>query len=245
MEKISGQISFKKAIRLSIENIRNLTEILLRYCSTVRYEIRTVSDIDITYKSIDELEHHDNFKDTKIISLSVIGSGDNNIRCVFNENIFVSLHNTFVCYYNVQKLDNQKILSKDIHKFLDKIVQPYYFINKINLFSVFTIILLFYLQYLSIKSHISLQKDIAIDVSTFDIIIAIVLYFGTLFLLFYIFEQANRIFHKYLFLSIVFDWGEEHKIDIRREKFKSQIFWGVLVTIIVSIAASIIANHIS
>lgn len=218
--KKTGILKYDKTLVLSESDIVNLSNILNFYCTELSYKATTCGETSIAFESIQELLSYDNFKKGKIKTLKILGF--NQHYRIFDLNLYGQRNSApFVeCEYSFKNADDEINFSAKLKTFFEKTTEAYYQYI-ISTFSIF-FALIFGLIYL-IKINWPPSTSFLLS-GLFDILI-----------IYYLIERKIL---KFLFPSITFLWGEEIKKHAARVSIRKNLFWCVIVAVIISIAVT-------
>lgn len=237
---LDGRFEYKRALVLTPERIKELETICKKYCERVLYEATTVAETDISFASVDELLNYDNFQNRKLKSLTVTGrSGiERIITCTFspdNINIFVGYGETCICRYTVSTVDTEITLKADILTFLKKSTASFWMIGKVRLFGLLGCVSLYIFPSLLFWGRVS-----DLESSFSRIILSLLLGYGLVTII----RLVDRCVLEKLFPPIVFLWGEETEYYEECDRMRKNIFWCVIVAIVVGIVVFYITNQL-
>lgn len=230
-------LTYERIIVLTIQRMEELQTLLLKHCDNIKYTATTKNEAEILFDSFDELCSFNNFGDDKITSLSM--------ECRKNKDYQFMIDISFSpkypynekivrCMYRFSDVDNESIFVSDFRKFLDKtsIFHRKYMICEWASFAFFIILGLFpiflpfngtpfYKMTTDIKSLIT-------GIGFFEFIAMIL----------------NKMCSKYiwekLYPKVIYVWGEECEKYKSLEKLRSNLFWVVLVSPVLSIIIGLI-----
>lgn len=237
---LEGRFEYKKALILTSERIRELETILLKYCERVTYEATTVAETEVSFVSVDELLSYDNFQNRKLKSLTVNGRNgiDRTVTCMFapdNVRFFVGYGETCICRYTVSTVDTETTLKSEILTFLKKVTASFWLIGKFRLFGLLGCISLYIFPSLLLFGGIrSTEWSFAM------LIPSLLLGYG----LVAITRLLDRYVLERLFPPIVFLWGEEAEYYEKCDGMRKNIFWCIIVAIVVGIVVFYITNQL-
>ena len=238
--KLEGKFDYKKALILTPNRIQELESIFLKYCTSVSYDATTVADTEISFSSFDELLNYDNFQDRKIKELTVTGrqGRDRVVSCLFGTVGFTLLwgyDETCICRYSVLTVDIETTIRSDILTFLKKITAPAWIAGKFRFFGLLGCISLYAAPFL-----LFFGKNTVKDIDATSAIICI--------LCSYCLIKSLKLIDKHIlakfFPPVVFLWGEEQVQYEKYDKTRKNIFWCVIVAIIVGIIVFYITNKL-
>ena len=237
---LDGRFEYKRALVLTPERIKELETIFRKYCERVFYEATTVAETDISFVSVDELLNYDNFQNRKLKSLTVTGRNgiDRIVTCTFvpdNIKIFVGYGETCICRYTVSTVDAETTLKADILTFLKKVTASFWLIGKFRLFGLLGCVSLYIFPSLLLFGRVS---DAEWSFSRF--ILSLLLGYGLVAII----RLVDRCVLEKLFPSIVFLWGEETEYYEKCDRMRKNIYWCVIVAIVVGIVVFYITNQL-
>lgn len=229
--------TYKRIIVLTIQRLKELETLLLKHCDSIKYTAITKNDAEILFDSFDEMRSFSNFGDDKIKSLSLKCRVKNDYNFMINIDFspkYPFYSDTVRCMYCFSDIDKESIFISDFEKFLDKIAvfHTKYMICEWASF-IFFVVLGFYpiiipfngtAYYQTVRGAYPLIGGILL----FEVI-AMVLY-----------KLCSNYIWKKLFPRAIYAWGEESENYTKLEKLRSNLFWGVLVTTIISVVVGFI-----
>lgn len=239
---LKGRFEYEKALVLTPERIRELEKIFLEYCKNISYKATTVTDTEIIFSSVDELLDYDNYYSRRIKSLTVTGKDglDEIVSCIFGADgleVFSGYSKTCICKYTTSTVEMEKSLRDRILEFLKKSTAQYWLIGKIRIFGILTFASGIALGYIWLGgTHSDSEINIPVSIFLGTIIIACALLS--------LVRLIDRHGLKKIFPAVAFAWGEEAKSYERFERIRHNLFWAVIVAIIVGIAAAFIKDMI-
>ena len=239
--KLEGRFTYKKALILTPERIKELEIVLLKYCENVSYEATTVTDTEISFSSIDEMLNYDNFQKRKLKEVTIVGRNgyEKIVNCFFGVRgfpIFKGYNETCLCRYIVSDVDKETMLRNDIQIFLKKATASYWLLGKFRLFGLLGFVSLYlFLLLLLFGENINAK------------LMTIPLFFVSLLIGFCLVKVIQLIdcFLEKIFPPIVYLWGEEKENYEKYDKLHHNIFWCVFIAMIVSIVCGIIVFYIT
>lgn len=237
---LDGRFEYKKALILTPERIKELEIILLKYCERIAYEATTVAETEITFASVDELLSYDNFQNRRIKSLTMIGRNkiDRVFTCIFEASGLQSLFGydgTFICRYTVSDVDTETTLKEDILDFLNKATAQFWIFGKIRLLGLLCILCWFSAVYL-----VGYNNSNTGEKTVLGAFLACILGLSIVGMSITI----DQCFLKNLFPPLSFVWGEEKFRFSKYEQLRKNIFWCVIIAIVVGIVVFYITNQL-
>ena len=229
---LEGWFEYKKALILTPERINELEKILLKYSESVSYEGKTVANTAISFTSMDELLIYDNLRNRKLKSLTVIGKRNKYERVVTCEfeagglGILVGYDETCVCSYNVSNVDIETTLREDIQTFLKKITARYWLFGKFRIVGLMMALCLLLVSYI-LNVGVKRSGNLDVKVFLFTTIAGILIARGAI--------MIDRYVIRELFPPLSFLWGEAVDQGKRMEVWRSNLFWVIIVGILLAI----------
>ncbi len=215
-----GIFKFDKNTVLDQSTIKELHDLLLKYCSVVKYEAKTKNGKCHEFVSCDELLSYDNFKKERIVELEVTGY---NGHRVFTLDFYGERHSApyIECRYRLSDPNTETLFLNDLTKFFEKREEC----NNHHLVSSVTIGAALFIGafYLVLKYNLGTSAMWAL--ALFEVIT------------YYLIE--NKIL-KALFPPVVFCWGNETKVHHSRTTLRSNLFWAVIVSFALGILLEIL-----
>lgn len=232
---IDGCLKYYKALFFSSERMRELHSLLLSYCERIIYETETFNQRSIRFDSIDEMLSYDNYDKMRLKEIVIYGYSKNTqvFRLTLSASrswfSLIGYWKTADCRYTFSNLQKETTFRSALQLFLKKATQPYWPVAKISIYGLF----LFFCAFSSMYNF-SIGKTVAYNGSFFLFFIALI----TAILLMLCFAALDFYVFGSLFPPIVFAWGEEAKRSDKNHARRSNIFWGIIVAIVVGIISS-------
>lgn len=221
-------LQFHKRVVLDIQRLKDLDRILLKQCGHLNYTIMTKSKNRVLFDSFDELIAYPNFGEERITCLEITGYSSQ-----LSSNEIVSLAFSPITPYEsytvkgrycITDIDKESIFKADINSFLDKATRNQNSFKACEIISwLFFVVVGFYpmmLPLYKVYKH-TYPKVMLIFLSQ---MIAHALYAIVRFLI------LPRVFPR-----VVFAWGEEEKRNEWHEKLRSNLFWAVLIPLLIAV----------
>ena len=207
----NGIFKFEKNIVLDESTLSELHNILLNYCTVIKYRATTQDSKALEFESCDELLAYDNFKKSKITELEITGYSEH--KRIFSLDCYGKRHASphIECRYSFTDPNSETLFISHLKKFFEKRVECY----NHHLFTsiLIAVVLVTSSLYLIIKHNMT-------DSSIFTLaLLGVIAY--------YLIE--NKIL-KALFPPIVFRWGEEIKAHKSRTALRNNLFWVVIAS---------------
>jgi len=236
--QIKGNYKYKSAIIITPEKLRELDSFITTYYSNTNYRAETLNGNEVKFDDIDELLNYDNSLKQKIKKLELRCSY--NYDAVMRFHIGVSVPFSFAYTVDIDYVfDNTKDKAhyvNTVNHILDKMKAPYAMLSKFKTLQLWILICLLSLSLLFILP----RSENKFEIAGTDVITLILFYVGTNFVGYLIDKSwAN------LFPPIVYLWGEEINNNIRTEELRKNLFWGVIMSLIVGIVCFFITKPFS
>ncbi|MBQ7523094.1 MAG: hypothetical protein IJT07_01025 [Oscillospiraceae bacterium] len=237
---IKGTLNYGKAIILTEQRLREMISMLNGYGDRIELEAVTKNNTRIQFESIEELLKHDNFKENVIHELEV--SVYNNFsRVIFIDfalqtaPISITSFSKIVnCIYSFETEQERQIFVSDFNNLLKKSTASYWIVSKFSLssfvFGLSWLIFPFELLYGAQHQPITVKEFITSAFFALAIICA------TVFL--------DRKVLRNLFPPIVFAIGEEVARNEKNGERRKNVFWGVIVALILAVVAPKISSFL-
>lgn len=241
---ITGKCRRKKAILVTPERLRELSNILLKHCERIEYNARTKAGTRIEFESIEELLSYDNFKTRRIVELDLTGYrgysrtvevslGDQNYSILLNYG------STIRCDYKLSTIDEESILTNDINTWFEKSKCSYWLLGKFSLSGMLFIPSFF----ITLVRFISGDK-VEFDTSNLHIWLLLVLVTIGVIGFWSLVDFIDEHFLANLFPAVAFKWGEESDRYDKWEKYRSNLLWGVIMAIIIGLVTNYLYDSI-
>jgi len=229
--KILGTYKYKWAIILQPQAMRELESLILRYYENPIYTAYLTNKNRVRFESLNELLEYDNTKGSEIKSLSVFGQLDFDSTAFHmiiraNRGVFVNYTSTVEIEYVVKSPDDELTLNSRLKSLFDKTKARYSAVGKISLSSVFMVALVAVLIYAFsvnlFSTAITLTLKSVLQVLGASALGSVINISGSLGLM-------------YIFPSVVFNWGMQIEKSNRISALRTNIFWGVIISFVLSI----------
>ena len=232
--KVNGSIDYKNSTTLNENQIREIDAIVNEYLGTPEYSAELISGDKITFDNLEELLHFDNFENRKIEKII--------IRVDYGTYIYIDCDSKIYPVhgdYGISSVDKSDEFKRKIISVLNKGKRNkiYEFFAMSYYIGVFFSIWVTITIYSFLMSNPSELKKLPNGVSY--LIVMICALFGIL--LFYLLEKINK-WIKSLFPRLVLYIGEEKEKENKREKLRGNIFWVIVVGLLVSISGGLLPN---
>ena len=240
---INGKMGYKRALILDSDKISELEVILKQFVSKIEYEVETQQGTSIEFAGKDELLNYDNFGKKKIKTLTVSGYNDyKRIIClefgsVFSLNLFRRYGSVFEGKYKLSTVNEEAGFQKQINDWLNKSTASYWLVGKFSLFRT-----LFYLcALITFYNAVNNAEPAKLNLSISHFILLVFISFVLVWLTY----AFDKYIMESLFPSISFLWGEEVKRQKKMTLRRSNVFWAVIIALVVGVIAGIISTVFS
>ncbi|MFA9375766.1 MAG: hypothetical protein ACERKZ_03320 [Lachnotalea sp.] len=233
---IKGQIKFKEAITVTPEFLKDISEVICIYYNYVSYKANLKNNDIIMFESLDELIKYDNFNDNKLATLSIYSDIKLNLEFETTSSTLHKYNYTLHGNYSMNSMDDSILFKKKLDDILKKRAEAkfYTFISKISM--VYGLIIVVALCVLGSLYCSILGISTNGEISIFDYIISWFLSMVGVVTFSKIFNKFQSVY----FPPIVFYWGEEIQNYDKIKQLRKNVFWGVIVTLLVSLLVSLI-----
>ena len=230
---------YKFATIITEEDLRSISSLVLSKFDYVRYEIKTKDGAEYCVDNLDSILNYDNHDYRKIVLFRVKGNRRERDSFVF-PNISISLYDNSIyqeaCILDINGLEDTDIVyfSQKVKDFTNQIKAPYWWCHTDSFYFVLGIILyiLFGIIYL-----INVNNEEA-----YDKIYNILILQGISAICMFVSMYFGQKLVSYIFPEGCFCIGEQKRYIKRKEKYRSIIFWSILVTIILGVISNIISH---
>lgn len=236
--KISGKIKRKKSIIISYERIKALCSIILKHCERLEFSAETCAKTNISFDNVDELLEYDNFKPRRIICLEIDGYiGYSRIISVEIGNLdfypIVNYGSTIRCDYKLPSVDAEIIFKSDFETWYQKVKSNYWLLGKFS----FNGLLFVPSAFITLIRFIA-GDELGIDVSNGWILGEMVVVTMSACTLLYILKLLDVHLLGNLFPAVAFLWGEEEKRNEQWGRFRSNLLWGIIITLLLGLVTN-------
>lgn len=233
--KISGKIKKKKSVIVSPERIRLLCDIILKHCERLEFSAETYAKTRIFFDSIDELLEYDNFKPRRIISVEIDGYiGYSRTISVeigdLNFSPIVNYGSTVRCDYELPSVDTETIFKSDFETWYQKTKSGNWLLGKFSFSG-----LVFVPSALITLIRVMCGDKLGVNLSDGLVLCAMIIITLLTFLFLHILKLLDVHLLGNLFPAVVFQWGEEEKRYEKWEKFRSNLFWGIVIALLLGL----------
>lgn len=229
--KKEGQIINKKRLLITNERLGELKKILSKYCSQVDWKATLTDDTSVTFDSFEELQKYSNFGSAKILCLKTSGRSED-FKTMITVNISRKhsyLNHSGECSFKFASEDQYTVFRKEMQDFFEKCVEGEfaYQVGRWLLALVLFGAILF-AAFTMIKVA---DKSNSSTIAVYSMLIGFAFWLPITF--------STKLWD-ILYPSIVFAIGEGVSRYEKLKKLRSNLFWGVLVTFVVSVIVSLI-----
>lgn len=243
MEKyIQRELKYNKSLKIDKEALKELDNLYSEIGTQAEYSIVTEDNIHYTFDNLEELLQYDFSNEIKVLK---IGRHDYTKKANLDIEFKVDYISIFTVYSTIVEIsystsdENIDILLKEkISQFYKKYATHNWIIGKFGIYCYLSILILIIAAIVLVVDFIN-NNSISIPISMGVIIYCIISWIG-LFLI----RRFDTFICKKLFKPIIYYIGKEKDKSDKVDKIKSNIFWGVIVAIIVGIITTIICNII-
>lgn len=234
--EINRKLKYKKAIIMDVSRMKQLDELLLSFFNKIEYTAIQKSGNKEIHRNLESLLASDNYKKERIIALDIYARSSD---YVCNDQVFLSLGKedyiglfteysetcTGSFYFSQKEL--AKKFEIEVRTILEKATAPYWIPSKLNLVSLFFSLCVLGYFYIIINQTMYEQK-IYIPVGQ------LILLFLSAIAIVFLVIVLNNLIHNTILPPVAFVWGEEITRSKRMERWRSGIFWSVLVALGIS-----------
>lgn len=239
---MNGKItkSFKFGTFITSDNLSNLNSFIAKEYTFIKYILRTSDGAEYKLDDFTQILAYENHGLRKIKELVIQGNKDKNDDIYFiNPDFELSLRDSSDSFYSItytiRNISEKEIiyLTSKLNDLVMGLKSRYSWIHSLYLPVVLNIPLwlLFYQ---------SISKTIDIGDKTYTLIVSILIamVFGLLFYFFFV--KILLLFPK----TVFYIGQQKHRYD-RLKKTKSFILYGIIITFIIGVLASILANYLT
>ena len=237
--KISGKWHYSKALILDEDRMQELNKLILEFYERAEYSATSFKGSEIQFTSIEELLSYDNYEKQRIKELTIFGYNGYK-HCIFfnikiSDSEFLNYYRTVNCTYTLDSVDKETLLLSKIEKFFSKATARYWLLGKFSLYGIIAIpsMLTSFCKYL-------VGEKVSLEVPLQMLLIIIIGCIGFLFCI----RWFDKHFLLNLFPPVSFLWGEELVRNEKWVKLRSNVFWGIIMAILIGLVGTFIANSI-
>ena len=227
---------YKKIIVLTIERMQELRELLLKHGDSIEYTAITSNDAEIEFDSFDELCGFNNFGEDKIKSLNLICRKKEDYKFIIDIDFSPEYPKkaSVKCKYCFSSVDYESVFISDLEKFLDK-TSTFDMKYRICKFIGYWIFLLLGVYPVLIPINgMPYYKTVSGQTILFVVLLIFELTAIGLYSLF-VQHILNRLYPR-----VIYAWGEERERYNRLLALRSNIFWGVIIALLISLAVGLL-----
>jgi hypothetical protein len=219
-------------------DLKALSTLVSAKFNFVKYEIKTKDGAEYCADNFDEILGYDNHDYRKIVLFRVKGNRNERDSFIF-PNISISLYDNSTyqeaCILDIKGLDDTEIVyfSQKVKDFTKQIKAPYWWCHKPAFYCIMSLALYAILTCVFLRDWLTNEEDKAY---VFIILLIIGSSCGMLSVL------LGRRIVSWIFPEGCFCIGEQRKYIHRKEKYRGIILGTILIPLIISIVASIIAQ---
>ena len=235
--KISGRWKYGKALILSKERMIELNAALMTFCERVEFTAETKQNRNIQFETLDEMLSFDNFAEKRLCEVEI--TGYIGFVRVFRLNMkdcrhqILHYYSTVECFYDFDTFDEETLFLSKLKDVLRKATSNYWFIGK---FSFWGAMLICTLPYTIINILTGNLANVEMNSPLFSVIVS----FGIVGIIW----LFNYKFYYSIFPAVVFLWEEELGRYNKWQKLRSNIFWSVIIALIMGLIVAVIAKSI-
>ncbi len=243
MEKyIQRELKYNKSLKLDKEALKELDNLYSEIGTQAEYSIVTENNIHYNFDNLEELLQYDfsnEIKELKIRRHNYTKKANLDIEFKVDYISIFTVYSTIVeISYSTSDENIDILLKEKISQFYKKYTTHNWIIGKFGIYCYLSILILIIGVIVLVVDFIN-NNSISIPISMGLIICCIVNWIG-LFLI----RKLDTFICKKIFKPIIYYIGKEKDKSDKIDKIKSNIFWGVIVAIIVGIITTIICNII-
>ena len=233
--KKESQIIIRKRLLITNDRLNELQSLLTKYCTKIDWEATISDGTIITFDSFKELQQYSNFGSTKILEIKTVGRSDDSktiIRVTISRKD-PSVKHYGKCSFEFEKEDQYTVFRKEIQDFFDKCIEGEiaYQVGRWLL----TVIILGVILYTILRYTEITETNIALLVMCYFVLGGIA---------FLISSSVSTKILGFAFPSIVFAIGEGVTRYEKLKKLRSNIFWGVIIAVIIGLAVSLVMQFL-
>ena len=243
MEKyIERKIKYNKSLKIDEEALRELDNLYDETESKAIYSVETENNIHYNFNNLDEFLSHDFSSDIKKLKIS---RRDYSIKNNLDIEFEIDYLSPFTVYGTIAEIsystsdENIDILLREkISQFYKKNSTFNWIIGKMGLFGYLSIFIVVVGVITLIIDYINNKSTSNFNLTVFFIVWLI----G--FMLFSLIRKLDNIVCRKWFKPIIYYIGKQKEQWNKIAKTKSNIFWGIIIAIIVGIVTTAISNLI-
>lgn len=229
--KKESQIICKKRLLITKERLAELQNLLSKYCTRIDWQATLTDGTTVTFDSFEELQNYSNFGSAKILGIKASGRSDD-FKTTINVNIsreYPTLKRFGECSFKFASEDQYTVFRKEIEDFFDVCVEGElgYQMGR-------------WLLALALLGTVLFTAFTLIKVNAESIVLIALFYLMLVGFAFWVSISFSTKVWDLVFPNIVFAIGEGVARYEKFIKWRSNIFWGVLVATAISILVGLI-----
>ncbi len=236
--RITGKLRYKNAIVIDEDFIKEIDELLLDYFGKVEYESGLINGDKVVFSSGAELMEYKNYGYYAIKNLSISFGIGNRMYIESQAGLFTRYRSTIKMTFETDGSDECERLKRKVQDIFEQHKQPAWYdvISKISSIDFMIGVLLVELLVVFVSYFAGVLDDSSSEMSAFGILLSLLI---TLCLWSLSFFFSNFCLAR-LLPEIEFYIGKNiEKVD-RRKALRGHIFWGIIVTIAVSVLVKVL-----
>lgn len=239
---IQRKLTYNKSLLIDEDALKELDNLYTTIGTTAEYSLVTENNIYYTFDNLKELLQYDFLNDTKILK---IYKHDYTRKANLDIEFEIDYKSTFFVYdtiveisYSTSDENTDIVLKEKILQFYRKHSTHNWIIGKMGLLGYFAILI--FIMLVVMLAIVFINKINISTPITMNFFISWIISFTMWFLI----RKFDILMCKKLFKPIIYYINKQKDKWDKIQKIKSNIFWGVLVAIIVGIITTVICNHI-
>lgn len=234
---VTRSIEYKKAIIVSQERMIQLDSILAKNFDKIRYTAILKNGSQETHEIVESLLLSDNYNDERIVAIEVYAhntdyNNDDSTYLYFGSKEYVSLLFEYseVCKgnFSFSQKEKAKRFEEELNTLIGKSTAPYWVFAKFNLQVV--LFLGCFIAYIYLLTHTDNNTQI-INITMSKLMLLLLAAIAVVWLVF----RVNRFIHETILPPVVFIWGEEVPRSKRMDRWRTNLFWVVIVGLVLMI----------
>ena len=229
--KKESQIICKKRLLITKERLEELQNLISKYCTRIDWRATLTDGTTVTFDSFEELQNYSNFGSARILGIKASGRS-NDFKTTINVNIsreYPALKHFGECRFEFASEDQYTVFRKEIKDFFDKCVE-----GELG-FQVGRWLLALVLLGMVLFTAFTLMK-----ITSESIVLIILFYLMLVGFAFWLTISISTKVWDLVFPSIVFAVGEGIARYEKFIKWRSNVFWGVLVATAISLLVGLV-----
>lgn len=218
--------------------MQSINSLLTEFCDRIEWAAMTYRKTDIQFDTLEELLSYDNYSSNRIVQLEITGYQNwkrfARIEIQSDEMGLINYGSTLSCSYTVDSIDSELNFINQLEIILKKATASYWLLGKFSLFGTISAPSMLSTICGIITGGYARPKDISFTIALIIIASALVIILVS--------RWIDKHFLRNLFPPIQFLWGEEVSRNSKWEKLRSNIFWGIIIALLIGIVAGYIAS---